>query len=85
MRKTTMHSPQYAEPLCGAGVVPLAVPLPRAPDITGLSRSTIYREAARGNIRLLKAGRSTLVDMASVRAFLASLPTASICAAQQVA
>ena len=66
-------------------VAPLAVPLPQAPTVTGLSRSTIYREAARGNIRLLKAGRSTLVDMASVRAFLASLPTASIRAPQQAA
>ncbi|WP_043358800.1 DNA-binding protein [Belnapia sp. F-4-1] len=64
---------------------PLAVPLPHAPAVTGLSRSTIYREAARGNIRLIKAGRSTLVDMASMRAFLASLPTASIRAPQQAA
>jgi excisionase family DNA binding protein len=62
---------------------PLAVPLPHAPAVTGLSRSTIYREAARGNIRLLKVGRSTLVDMASVRAFLTNLPTASIRASQQ--
>jgi excisionase family DNA binding protein len=64
---------------------PLAIPLPHAPSLTGLSRSTIYREAARGNIRLIKAGRSTLVDMASVRAFLASLPIASIRPPQRTA
>jgi excisionase family DNA binding protein len=57
---------------------PLTVPLPQAPAVTGLSRSTIYRAAAEGKITLLKCGRSTLVDMASVRAFLAGLPRASI-------
>ncbi|WP_207803030.1 MerR family transcriptional regulator [Roseicella frigidaeris] len=59
-------------------IEPLAVPLARAPAITGLSRSTIYREVARGNLRLLKVGRTSLLDMASVRAFLASLPVAEI-------
>lgn len=33
-------------------VEPLAVPTPRAPAATGLSRSAIYREAAKGNLRL---------------------------------
>jgi hypothetical protein len=57
---------------------PLTVPLPQAPAATGLSRSAIYRAAAAGKIRLLKNGRSTLVDMVSVRAFLASLPDAKV-------
>jgi hypothetical protein len=72
---------------CSHGHVPdpLALPLPQAPAVTGLSRSTIYREAAKGNIVLLKVGRSTLVDMASVRAFLAGLPVASIRSPQQAA
>ncbi|MCK8784138.1 helix-turn-helix domain-containing protein [Roseomonas sp. NAR14] len=55
---------------------PLVVPLPQAPLVTGLSRTAIYRAARKGQIKLLKNGRSTLVDMASVRAFLDSLPTA---------
>jgi hypothetical protein len=59
-------------------VVPLALPVPAAMAASGLSRSAIYREAGRGNIRLLKLGRTTLVDMASVRAFLATLPVAPI-------
>ena len=63
----------------------LAVPLPRAPAVTGMSRSAIYRAAAAGHIRLLKLGKSTLVDLASVRAFLASLPTAEIRGASQPA
>ena len=46
--------------------------------MTGLSRSAIYREAGRGNLVLLKLGRSTLLCMVSARAFLASLPRASI-------
>jgi hypothetical protein len=56
----------------------LAVPIRKAPAISGLSIPTIYREAAKKNLILIKYGRSTLVDMASLRAFLASLPRASI-------
>ncbi len=59
-------------------VEPLAVPMPRAPAATGLSSSAIYREAAKGNLRLIKAGRRTLVCMESARAFLARLPTAQL-------
>lgn len=58
--------------------VPEMVPLPRAPAIFGLSRSHLYRLAAEGRIRLVKAGARTLVDAASVRAFLATLPEAKI-------
>ncbi len=61
-----------------AGVEPLALPVKQAIAVTGLSHSAIYREAGRGNIELLKLGRTTLVCMVSARAFLASLPRASI-------
>ncbi len=57
---------------------PEMVPLPRAPAIFGLSRSHLYRLAAEGQIRMVKAGARTLVDAASVRRFLASLPPAQI-------
>lgn len=50
------------------------VPLPKAPGIFGLSRSNLYRLAADGKIRMVKIGARTLVDAASVRAFLATLP-----------
>ncbi len=53
---------------------PLTCPLPRAPAHTGLSRSAIYRAAAAGEIKLIKLGRTTLVDLASVRAYLDRLP-----------
>ena len=56
----------------------IAAPLNRACALSGLSRSGIYRAAAEGKIKLIKAGRTTLVDMASVRHFLADLPSAQI-------
>lgn len=56
----------------------LAAPILVAVAASGLSRSAIYREAAKGNIVLLQLGRTTLVDMASARTFLASLPRASV-------
>lgn len=57
---------------------PVAVQMSKATALTGLSRSRLYREAAAGNIRLMKAGRTTLVDLDSVRAFLARLPAAAL-------
>lgn len=68
-----------------AGAAPEMVPLPRAPHIFGLSRSHLYRLAAEGRIRMVKAGSRTLVDAASVRAFLASLPAAQIGGAKRTA
>jgi hypothetical protein len=57
---------------------PLALPIPQAVAVTGLSRSALYRLAGEGRIVLLKHGRTTLVEMASARAVLAGLPRASI-------
>ncbi|WP_284946027.1 hypothetical protein [Acidisoma cladoniae] len=57
-----------------AVVEAMVVPLPQAPAVFGLSRSAIYRAAAVGEITLMKMGRSTLVDAASVRRYLANLP-----------
>ena len=57
---------------------PLTVRIPEATRFSGLSRSEIYRRAGRGEVILLKSGRSTLVDMASLREAVASLPHASI-------
>ena len=56
----------------------LTVPLSRAPAITGISRSGLYRAAAAGEITFIKLGKTTLVDMASVRAFLERLPRAVV-------
>ena len=59
-------------------IEPIAVRLPQAIQISGFSRSEIYRRAARGEITLLKCGSSTLVDMASLRGAVAGLPRANI-------
>ena len=58
--------------------VPMAAPIARATAITGLSKTAIYKAAAVGRIRLLKLGRSTLVDLASAQRFIQSLPEAAI-------
>ena len=63
-----------------ANLAPEMVPLPRAPHVFGLSRSGLYRLAAEGRIKMVKMGARTLVDAASVRAFLAGLPAADFSA-----
>ena len=68
-----------AAPATNAGAPqPLAQRIAEASSASGLSRSGIYRAAAEGRIVLLKHGRTTLVEMASLRAFLAGLPRAAI-------
>ena len=82
-----MHPHTYARTKAASGVAPshdphtlapLALPLARAAAWSGLSRSTIYRLAGQGRVRLLKAGRTTLVDADSLRAVVAGLPSASV-------
>lgn len=62
----------------GARLERLAVRLPEACYISGFSRSELYRRAARGDIIFLKCGTTTLVDVESLRAAVASLPHATI-------
>ena len=58
------------------------VPMPRHGErVEGLSRNSIYREAAAGRVVLKKLGRTVLVDTESVRSLVDSLPNASIKAA----
>ncbi len=42
-----------------------------AAQLTGLSRSTLYRHAAAGRLRMVKVGGRTLVDAGSLRALVA--------------
>ena len=51
----------------------------------GIPRSTLYRLASAGHIRMVKLGRTTLVDFASVRAFLSNAPTATLRASKGIA
>ncbi len=76
---TTANPASGAVPATNAGAPqPLAQRIAEASSASGLSRSGIYRAAAEGRIVLLKHGRTTLVEMASLRAFLAGLPRAAI-------
>ena len=54
-------------------------------DWSGLSRSGLYRAAAEGKLIFRKAGRTTLVDGASLAALVESLPVAKIGAGQAAA
>ncbi len=49
---------------------PLTYTLNGAAAASGLSRSTLYRHAAAGRLRLIKVGGRTLVDAGSLRALV---------------
>ena len=70
--------------ICNTELTPIIAPIARAVTLSGISRSTIYRLAGEGRIRILKIGRTSLVDMASVWAFIETLPEASISAPRAV-
>ena len=61
----------------GIQLEPLAVTIPQACHLTGLARSSIYREIGAGRIKAVKAGKRTLLPMDSLRAWLAALPQSS--------
>lgn len=55
---------------------PLNVTFPVARHITGDSIPTLYRAAARGELEVVKVGRSSRITMASIRRRQANLPRA---------
>jgi excisionase family DNA binding protein len=55
-------------------VEPLYVSIPNTARLTGLSTATIYRLIANGELVCVKAGAKSLVEVASVKSYLASLP-----------
>jgi excisionase family DNA binding protein len=56
------------------GAEPLAVPMAKAPEWLGISRSKIYEEIQAGRLKAVKCGSKTLVPYASGRAWLDALP-----------
>jgi hypothetical protein len=54
------------------------IPLPKAPEATGLSRSEIYRAAGRGELDIRKIGRSSYLTTESVLRYVQALPKAKI-------
>jgi len=55
-------------------IKPSHVPIPGAVAYTGSSRSALYEALKLGKIEAKKCGRRTLVSVASLDAYLASLP-----------
>ncbi len=51
---------------------PLAVPIPEAARLSGCGRSTLYSEISKGNLKVRKVGRRTIVAMDDLRNWLAS-------------
>ena len=51
---------------------PLAVSIPEAARLGGVGRSTIYSEISKGNLKIRKVGRRTIVAMDDLREWLAS-------------
>ena len=68
------HTPSPTGPDDAAALAPIALRIPDAVRLSGLSRSGIYRAWHAGDLVLVKAGNSTLVDAESLRAYLARLP-----------
>jgi excisionase family DNA binding protein len=54
---------------------PISVTICEACKLSGISRSYLYQVMARGEVRSIKAGRRRLVLVASLRAWLQSLPS----------
>lgn len=53
---------------------PIAVTIPDAVKVSGLSRTSIYEALKRGDLSARKAGRRTLISFADLKAYLAGLP-----------
>ena len=55
-------------------MTPLAITIPEAVKLSGMSRTAIYEALKRKDITARKAGRRTLISFAELEAYLASLP-----------
>ena len=53
-------------------IEPLAVSILKAARLGGIGRSTIYSEISKGNLKVRKIGRRTIVAMDDLRTWLAS-------------
>ncbi|KAA2211446.1 MerR family transcriptional regulator [Teichococcus oryzae] len=68
-----MHPKRFpgSQPPCGGFTIKGAC------EWSGLSRTALYRAASSGQLLLRKAGRTTIVDGASLAALIEGLPFAS--------
>jgi hypothetical protein len=56
-------------------IEPITVRVPVAQMMSGISRSELYRWASLEKLKLVKHGRTVLVDVASLKELIATLPT----------
>lgn len=54
--------------------IPIAVTIPEAVKLSGMSRTALYEALKRQDITAKKAGRRTLISFADLEAYLANLP-----------
>lgn len=54
---------------------PIAITIPDAVKVSGLSRSRLYEALKNGSLSARKAGRRTLIGFADLETYLANLPT----------
>jgi hypothetical protein len=64
-----------------AATKPLALRIPEAVRVSGLSRSRLYILAGAGELIFLKCGKATLVEFASLEAAMSRLPKTGVKAA----
>ena len=55
-------------------IEPLAIRVPQATQISGISRSELYRRAKQGQLEIIKLGTSSLITMVSLKHLIATLP-----------
>jgi excisionase family DNA binding protein len=51
---------------------PIAYPIPKAAEMLGIGRSTLYEEIRRGRLRPIKVGRRSLLSHAELTRYLAA-------------
>lgn len=56
---------------------PLAITIPEAVKLSGMSRTAIYEALKRGDLVARKAGRRTLISFTDLETYLVGLPTFS--------
>jgi hypothetical protein len=76
VRGAATAKPKLVAAVMAVDLRPLAVPIPTAAALTGISVSQLYVEAAAGRIAFRKIGRRSLVDFTSLRHVIDSLPLA---------
>lgn len=73
-----MSEKNLSDPTFPAALTPAYAPPARFGVITGLSRRVIYDLLGSGDLRAVKRGATTLIDVQHGLAFLRSLPPAKI-------